>query len=127
MAPLATPAAMLVPDNWITALAPVPLTWRSGKFFDKYESAASADAIWLPGADRSGLMTRSYRVGPFELYAASVSSDRCAVPCVSIAPTAIAYGLLAGVMIPPYTDRPSCVFPRFPAATTTAMPPFPAR
>ena len=67
--------------------------------------------MWLPGAARSGFMIRSYRVGPFELYAASVSSDRCGVPCVSIAPTAIAYGLLAGDVIPPYTVRPSAVLP----------------
>ena len=30
-------------------------------------NAASADTMWLPGAARSGLITRSYRVGPFEL------------------------------------------------------------
>src|SRR6266851_9652145 len=125
--PLTTPDDMLVPDSCITAFAPVPLTWFCGYVFDRYESPASADAMWCPGAARSGLMIRSYRVGPFELYAASVSSDRAAVPCVSIAPTAIAYGLFAGVVIPPYTDRPSFVFPKFPAAATTVMPAFTAR
>ena len=57
--------------------------------------------MWLPGAATSGLMMRSYFVGPFELYFASVSSDRAAVPCVSIAPTVSAYGLLAGDEIVP--------------------------
>src|SRR4029079_17087903 len=66
-APLMTPAAMLVPDNCITALAPAPLRWFCGYVLARYESAASADAMWLPGAARSGLMIRSYRVGPFEL------------------------------------------------------------
>src|SRR4051794_19950612 len=106
-----TAAAMLVPDNCITPLAPLPLTWFCGYVFDRYESAASADATWLPGAARSGLITRSYRVGPFELYAASVSSPRAPVPCVSIAPTVSANGLFPGVVMPPYTDTPSFVFP----------------
>ena len=83
---------------------PVPDTCRSGYVADRYEPAASADTMWLPGAATSGFITRSYRVGPFELYAASVSSDRCAVSCVSIAPTVSAYGLLPGDVIPPYTD-----------------------
>ena len=40
------PDDMLVPDSCITAFAPVPLTWFCGYVFDRYESPASADAIF---------------------------------------------------------------------------------
>ena len=55
-APLTTPAAMLVPDNCMYAFDPLPATCRSGYVCDRYDPAASADTMWLPGATRSGLM-----------------------------------------------------------------------
>ena len=42
--------------------------------------ATSAAHTLLPGATRSGFITRSIAVGPLELYVVTTSSDRLAVP-----------------------------------------------
>src|SRR6266852_314709 len=78
--------------------------------------------ILFPGATRSGLTRRSYRVGPRELYDVIVSSDRTTVPCVFNAPTVMASGEFPGDVIPPHTGRPSGARPRFPAEATTTRP-----
>src|SRR6516164_7797441 len=70
VAPLTTAVDMLVPDSWIYAPAPLPATCRSGYVAARYDPAASAETMWLPGATRSGLRIVSYSVGPFELYVA---------------------------------------------------------
>src|SRR5262245_1094791 len=110
-APLTTAVAMLVPDSCMYASVPLPATCRSGCVVASSEPLASADTMCDPGAAMSGLIRRSNAVGPRELYAASVSSDRCGVPCVSIAPTVSAYGLFPGDVMLPSTVLPSAVRP----------------
>src|SRR5471032_2090293 len=87
-----------------------------------YEPFASIETILLPGAATSGFTAPSYRVGPRELYVATVSSSRLTVPCVLSEPTVIASGELPGDVMPPRIIVPSAATPSFPAAATTTMP-----
>ena len=67
--------------------------------------------ILLPGAAMSGFTARSKRVGPRELYVATVSSLRLAVPQVLSAPTVIASGEFPGDVMPPRIGVPSSATP----------------
>src|SRR3990170_2716423 len=63
----------------------------------------------FPGATTSGLIAKSKRVGPRELYGAIASSQRSTVPFVSTAPTVMAAGELPGEVMPPSTGTPAGV------------------
>ena len=69
--------------------------------------ATSAAHTLLPGATRSGFITRSIAVGPLELYVVTTSSYRLAVPLVLSAPTVMTSGRLPGDAMPPYTGTSS--------------------
>ena len=120
---------MLVPLSSKYPFAPFPATWRSGYVGDRDDPAASSDTIRLPGATRSGFSRWSNRVGPRELYVATVSSDRSTVPCVFSAPTVIAYGELPGDSMPATTVVPSGELPEVARRRHhhDARPPRPAR
>ena len=62
---------------------------------------AASDTMLTPGATRSGLASRSNRVGPRELESETRSSERSGVPSVSSEPTQIADGALHGTPTPP--------------------------
>src|SRR5438093_5820339 len=74
----------------------------------------------------SGLTARSNRVGPRELYVATLSSVRFTVPHVLSAPTVSASGELPGDVMPPRIMCPSADLPALPADATTTMPAFTA-
>ena len=91
------------PRQLHVGVGPLPVTCRSGiRLSTDTRPGASADTMWLPGRHQSGFITRSYSVGPRELYVATVSSRplRRARACRS-RPTVIAHGLLPGDVMPP--------------------------
>src|SRR2546423_9281375 len=63
---------------------------------------ALSDSMPTPGATRSGFAARSMSVGPRELNAAMVSSERSAVPMWLDAPTVSTQGAFPGAVMPPY-------------------------
>src|SRR5262249_56795772 len=75
-----------------------------------------------PGATTSGFAARSIAVGPRELNAAIVSSDRSAVPMWLDAPTVSTHGAFPGGVMPPYCGGPAGLRPLFPAAPPTNTP-----
>src|SRR3954447_5854214 len=109
--PVTTGAAMLVPLRRRYAFVALPATCHCGYVVLRYDLLDSSETMRVPGASRSGLTARSYRVGPRELYGATVSSDVSTVPCVSSAPTVIAYGELPGDAMPPRIGAPVSVCP----------------
>src|SRR5437867_13127336 len=71
--PLTTALAMLVPVRRKYAFFPEPAMCHWGYFFERYDPDASSATSLVPGATTSGFTARSYLVGPFELYGATVS------------------------------------------------------
>jgi hypothetical protein len=69
----------------------------------------------MPGASRSGFATRSW-VGPWLENGATTSSETCAVPELSSAPTVTTNGSSPGFVIVPAPG------PELPAATATKIP-----
>ena len=93
---------MLVPDSVKYSGWPVaPGTRRCSNSLNRRLPRAASDTMFTPGATRSGLASRSKRVGPRELDSETRSSVSVGVPCVSSEPTQIADGALHGTPTPP--------------------------
>ena len=112
---------MLVPDSskcsntvgWLES----PATRLAGNRRSRCDPADRVETMRLPGAIRSGLATRSRRVGPRDEYVVTVSSVRSAVLRSLRAPTVITLRELQGLVMVPWPSRPE-----FPAAQTTTTP-----
>src|SRR5262249_5872652 len=109
--PLVTAADLLVPlSRKSRATPPFPVSCQFGYWAKSELPTAAVETSWWPGATRSGFTSPSYHVGPRELYGATMSSPRVAVPRVSSAPTVIADGALPGLRIPAYPGSPVKMF-----------------
>ena len=91
------------------AVAGVPHSRAAGRVTNSVLPTSASDSVPTPGATRSGFWTRSIRLGPSELNAATESSRRSAVPLWLAAPTVSTHGAFPGDVMPPNWGCPRVV------------------